>query len=105
MVSRLPQGAQQRLRNKKVSDFSAEFLNEVEKVPERDGERGTTSRTTAWASSPTIAKAPPVLMDSAEESDNEAMEQIRKQRCLVKMETDRLERMENRHARERLQRK
>jgi len=52
-----------------------------------------------------IAKAPPVLTDSAEESDNESMEQIRKQRCLVKMEADRLERMERRYAKERLQRK
>jgi len=86
VVSRVPQGAQQRLRDRKVSHSSVEFLGEVKKVPERGGERGTTSRTTARASSPTIAKAPPILTDSAEESDNEAMEQIRKQRCLVKME-------------------
>jgi hypothetical protein len=104
-VSRLPQGAQQRLHERKSSDSEVEVLCEVKKVPERGGERGTTSRTTARASSPTIAKAPPILTDSAEESDNEAMEQICKQRCLVKMEADRLERMERRHAKERLQRK
>jgi len=103
VVSRLPQGAQQRLSSRRVSDLSVE-PEEEEKVPERGGERGTTSRTTARASSPAIAKAPPILTDSAEESDNEDMEQIRKQRYLV-METDRLERMEKCYARERLQRK
>ena len=77
----------------------------MKKVPERGRERGTTSRITARDISPTIVKAPAVLSDSAEESDNESMELIRKQRCLVKMETDRLECMERRHAKERLQRK
>jgi len=111
-VSRLPQGAQQRLRERKVSDPLVEFLEEVKKAPERDGERGTTSRNTARASAPTIVKASSILTDSAEESDNEDMEQIRKQRYLVKMEmeklkmeTDRLERMERRYAKERRQRK
>jgi len=93
------------LRDRKSSDSSVEVLCEVKRIPERGGERGTTSRTTARASSTMIAKAPPILTDSAEESDNEAMEQIRKQRCLVKMEADRLECMERRHAKERLQRK
>jgi hypothetical protein len=100
------------LGSRRVSDLSVELLDEVERVPERDGERGTTSQTTARASSPTIVKASSILTDSAEESDNDDMEQIRKQRYLVKveteklkMETDRLERMEKRYARERLQRK
>ena len=103
--SRPSQGAQQRLREWKSSDSEVEVLCEVKKVPERGGERGTTSQTTARAISPTLIKAPPILSDSAEESDNESMELIRKQRCLVKMETDRLQRMERRHAKERLQRK
>jgi hypothetical protein len=99
------------LGSRRVSDPSVE-LEEVEKIPERGGERRTTSRTTARASSPTIIKPPSILTDSAEESDNEEMEKIREQRYLVKMEmeklkmeTDRLERMERRHAKERRQRK
>jgi len=99
------------LGTRRVSNTSVE-LEEVEKSPERGGERGTTSRTTARASSPTIDKPLSILTDSAEESDNEAMDKIREQRYLVKMETeklrmetDRLERMEKRHAKERRQRK
>jgi hypothetical protein len=93
------------LRDSKSSDSSVEVLCEVKRIPKRGGERGTTSRITARAISPTIVKAPAVLSDSAEDSNNESMELIRKQRCLVKMEMDRLERMERRHAKERLQRK
>jgi len=111
VVSRLPQGAQQRLNSRRVSDLSGE-LEEVEKIPERGGERGTTSRTTTRTSSPTTSKPQSILTDSAEESDNEDMERIREQRYRVKMEreklkmeTDRLERMEKRHAKERRLRK
>jgi len=56
-VSRLPQGVQQRLGSKRVSSTSVE-LEEVEKIPERGGERGNTSRTTAQASSPNHRQAP-----------------------------------------------
>ena len=111
VVSRLPQGVQSRLGTRRVSNTSVE-LKEVEKTPERGGERGTTSRTTARASSPTIDKPLSILTDSAEESDNEAMDKIREQRYLVKMETEklrmetgRLERMEKRYVKERRQRK
>ena len=100
------QGAQQRLRDRRESGSSVEVVCEMRRSPERGGERGTTSRTTARTSSPRFAKAPPVLHDSGEDScDNESMELIHKQRCLVKMETDRLERMERRYAKERLLRK
>jgi hypothetical protein len=111
VVSRLPQGAQQRLGSRRVSSTSVE-LEEVEKIPERSRERGTTSRTTARTTSPTTVKPPSILTDSTEESDNELMEKIREQRYRVKMEreklkmeTDRLERMEKHHAKERRQRK
>jgi hypothetical protein len=111
VVSRLPQGVQSRLGTRRVSNTSVE-LEEVEKIPERGGERGTTSRTTARSDSPTSSVSHPILTDSAEESDNEDMEKIRDQRYRIKMEreklkmeTDRLERMEKRHAKERRLRK
>jgi len=111
VVLRLPQGAQQRLRSKRASDLSEE-LKEVEKIPERSGEGGTTSRNIARIISPPSVVPSSILTDSAEESDNEEMEKIREQRYLVKMEmeklrmeTDKLERMEKRHAKERRQRK
>ena len=78
----------------------------MRRSPERGGERGTTSRTTAWTSSPRIAKALPVMHDSGEDSsDNESMDMIRKQRCVVQMETAKLECIERRYAKERLLRK
>jgi hypothetical protein len=79
VVSRLPQGVQQRLGSKRVSSTSVE-LEEVEKIPERGGERGNTSRTTARASSPTTVKHLSILTDSKEESDSAEMEKTRRQK-------------------------
>ena len=79
VVSRLPQGVQQRLGSKRVSSTSVE-LEEVEKIPERGGERGNTSRTTTWASSPTTIKHLSILTDSKEESDSAEMEKTRRQK-------------------------
>ena len=79
VVSRLPQGVQQRLGTRRVSNTSVE-LEEVEKIPERGGERGTTSRTTARASSPTTVKHLSILTDSKEESDSAEMEKTRRQK-------------------------
>jgi hypothetical protein len=111
VVSRPPQGAQRRLTSRRVSDLSGE-LEEVEKIPKRGGERGTTSRTTARTRSPTSSEPQSILTDSAEESDNEEMERIREQRHHVKMERermkmeiDKLEHLEKRHAKERRLRK
>jgi hypothetical protein len=111
VVSRLPLGVQQRLGSRRVSDLLGEH-EEVEKIPERGGERGTTSQTTVRTHSPTSSVSHPILTDSAEESDNEDMDRIRDQRYCVKiereklrMETDKLERMEKRHAKERQLRK
>ena len=78
----------------------------MRRSPERGGERGTTSRTTTRTSSPKIAKAPSVMYDSGEDSsDNEAMDRICKQHCVVQLETVKLECMEKRYAKERLLRK
>jgi hypothetical protein len=111
VISRLPQGNQSKLGTRRVSNTSMEH-EEAEKTPERGRERGTTSRTTTQASSPTFDKPLPILTDSAEESDNEMMDKIREQRYLVKMKadklrmaTDRLGRMEKRYVKERRQRK
>jgi hypothetical protein len=79
VVSRLPQGVQSRLGTRRVSNTSVE-LEEAEMIPERGGERGTTSRTTAWASSPTTVKHLSILTDSEEESDNVEMEKTRRQK-------------------------
>jgi len=79
VVSRLPQGVQQRLGSRRVSSTSVE-LEEVEKIPERGGERGTTSQITARTSSPTIVKPPTILTDSKEESNSAEMEKTRQQK-------------------------
>jgi len=79
VVSRLPQGVQSRLGTRRVSNTSVE-LEEAEMIPERGGERGTTSRTTARASSPTTVKHLSILTDSEEESDNVEMEKTRRQK-------------------------
>ena len=107
----MPQGAQQRLRSKKASDLSEE-LEEEEKIPEKSGEGGTTSRNLTQIISPPSVMPSSILTDSAEESDSEEMEKIREQRYLVKMkreklrmEIEKLERMERRHAKERRQKK
>jgi len=79
VISRLPQGVQQRLGSRRVSSTSVE-LEEAEMIPERGGERGNTSRTTARASSPTTVKHLSILMDSKEESDSAEMEKTRQQK-------------------------
>jgi hypothetical protein len=104
--ARPAQGAQQRLRDRSLSGSSVQYLGEVRRSPEREGERGTTSRTTARTSSPKFAKAPSVKYDSGEDSsNNEEMDKIRKQRCVVQLETVKLERMEKRYTKARLMRK
>ncbi len=104
------QGAQQRLRQRSVlrkaeprdrssSGSSVQYLGERQRSPERERERGTTSRTTARTSSPKFAKAPSVRFDSGEESsDSEEMDKIRMQRYKVHLETVKLERMVRKHA-------
>jgi len=108
-VSRVPQGAQQRLRSKKVSDPSEE-LEKEEKKPEKSGEGGTTSRNLGQTTSLPSVVPPSVLTESEEESDSEEMDKIREQRHLVKIEADKLrmeieklKRMEKQHAKERRQ--
>ena len=104
--ARPAQGAQQRLRDRSSSGSSVQYVGEVRRSPERRGERGTTSRTTARTSSPKFAKAPSVKYNSGEESsDNEEMDRIRKQRCVVQFETIKLERMERKYAKARMLRK
>jgi len=107
VVSRLPQSG---LGKRRVSNTSMEH-EEAERTPEKGGERGTTSQITTQTCSQTFDKPLPILTDSAEESDNETMDRIREQRFLVKMredklrmETDRLARMEKRYVNERRQR-
>jgi len=58
------QGAQKRLRDRSSSNSSVQYLYEMRGSPERGGERGTTSRTTAWTSSPKVAQDPSVRDDS-----------------------------------------
>ena len=104
--ARPAQGAQQRLRDRSSSGSSVQYLGKRRRSPEREGERGTTSRTTARTSSPKFAKAPSIMYDSGEDSsDNEEMDKIRKQRCVVQLETVKLERMEKRYAKARMMRK
>jgi len=79
VVSRLPQGVQRRLDSRRVSSTSVK-LEEAEMIPERGGERGTTSRTTARASSPITVKHLSILTDSREESDSVEMEKTRRQK-------------------------
>jgi len=111
VVSRPPQETQRKLSSRKGPNHSRK-LEEVEKIPEKAGERGTTSRTTARTRSPTSNEPQSTLTDSAEESDNEEMERIRQQRHQIKMQREKLEmeigkleRWEKRYAKERRQRK
>jgi len=86
--------------------------DEMEKIPEKGGERGTTSRITARTRSPASVEPQSTLTDSAEESDSEEMERIRQQRHRIRMQREKLEmeigklqRWEKRYAKERRQRK
>jgi hypothetical protein len=94
-----------------VSDPSEE-LEKEEKKPEKSGEGGTTSRNLGQTTSLPSVVPPSVLTESEEESDSEEMDKIREQRHIVKIEADKLrmeieklERMERRHAKERRQKK
>jgi hypothetical protein len=112
--SRSNQGAQQRLRQRSVvrkvetrdrssSGSSVKYLGERRRSPERERKRGTTS---ARTSSPKFATASSVRFDSGEESsDSEEMDRIRLQRCKVDLEIAKLERMEKRYAKKKMQRK
>jgi hypothetical protein len=111
VVSRVSPGAQQRLRPKEVP-VPSEELKEEEKKPEKSGEGGTTSRSGGQTSSLPSAVTPSILTESEEESDSEEMDKIREQRHIVKMEEDKLrmeieklQRLERRHAKERRQKK
>jgi len=104
--ARPAQGAQQRLRDRSSSGSSVQYLGKIRRSPERGGERGTTSWTTVRTSSSKFAKALSVKYDSREDSsDNKEMDKIQKQRCVVQLETVKLERMEKRYAKARLMRK
>jgi hypothetical protein len=111
VVSRVPLGAQQRLRPKEVT-VPSEELKEEEKKPEKSGEGGTTSRNIGQTASLPSVVPPSILTESEEESDSEEMDKIREQRHIIKMEEDKLrmeieklQRMERRHAKERRQKK
>ena len=60
------QGAQKRLHDRSSFNSSVQYLYEMRGSPERGGERGTTSRTTARTSSLKVAKALSVRDDSGD---------------------------------------
>jgi len=73
------QGAQKRLRDRSSSNSSVQYLYKMRGSQERGGERGTTSRTTAWTSSTKVAKATSVRDDSGDHqagSHGEALRHI-----------------------------